>query len=152
MPIFPYKHIPFIFEEWKYVTDNSVPGVYKNTYMVSNFGRVYSNIRKQMLNPVMTGNGYLRVSIGRIRNGHPCHYYVLLHRIVMIEFCPVEGWQNLEVNHRDGNKTNCCVLNLEWATSSENIQHAFDNGLKHARKGEDAPNAVITLAQAEQIA
>lgn len=152
MPIYPYKNIPFIFEEWKPITELSVPGVYQGAYLVSNFGRIYSNIRQRMLTSVITQNGYLRVAIGKIKNGKPCHNYVLLHRIVMIEFCPVEGWQNLEVNHRNGDKTNCCVYNLEWATCSENIQHAFDTGLKHARKGEDAPNSVITLAQAEQVA
>ena len=40
------------------------------------------------------------------------------------------------VNHKDGNKTNCKLYNLEWCTSSENSQHAHDILLnKTAKKG-----------------
>lgn len=38
------------------------------------------------------------------------------------------------VNHKDGNKENNNENNVEWSTRSENVQHAFDTGLKKVTK------------------
>ncbi|MBR0060331.1 MAG: HNH endonuclease, partial [Selenomonadaceae bacterium] len=48
-----------------------------------------------------------------------------------------------EVNHLDGNKFNCYVGNLIWATSAENQQHAYDTGLNVAAQGTDRYGAKI---------
>jgi len=37
---------------------------------------------------------------------------------------------NLEVNHKDGNKENNNIENLEWCTKSENQKHAYRTGIK----------------------
>jgi hypothetical protein len=47
-------------------------------------------------------------------------------------FIPVQNMENLTVNHKDGDKENNRLENLEWNTSSENNQHAWGNGLNHA--------------------
>lgn len=59
-----------------------------------------------------------------------------LHRLVMMAFEPIENCESMEVNHKDGNKKNNCLSNLEWCSSSENQKHAFRTGLQKPRRGE----------------
>lgn len=107
-------------------------------YLVSNKGNVKSLSRKTP----MPNNGY-RIEKERIlsaRIGSHGYYYINLanfegqksfciHRLVALAFVePVEGKE--KVNHKDGNKLNNLADNLEWATSGENNQHAYDTGLK----------------------
>lgn len=51
-----------------------------------------------------------------------------------------ENAQYLEINHIDGNKSNNCIDNLEWCTRSENMKHAFENGLI---KNNTGPNSYL---------
>ena len=71
-----------------------------------------------------TSRGYLAAALFKENKGHR----KLVHRLVATAFlgCPEQGW---EVNHKNGNKTNNAVENLEWVTSSRNKLHAFDTGL-----------------------
>ena len=56
---------------------------------------------------------------------------IAVHRLLAIHFIPNPD-NKRTVNHIDGNKQNNCLTNLEWATDSENIQHAYDTNLNHA--------------------
>lgn len=68
--------------------------------------------------------GYATVTI-RL-NG--IHKNVLLHRIVAQTY--IDNPKNKKtVNHRDANKLNNIISNLEWATQKENVQHAMRMGL-----------------------
>lgn len=54
----------------------------------------------------------------------------LAHRIILETFNYKEGYKLLDVNHKDGIKTNNDIKNLEWCTRSENIIHSYANGLQ----------------------
>ena len=66
-------------------------------------------------------------------------------------FNPVEGMENLQVNHIDGNKQNNYIGNLEWCTQSENQKHAFEHGLI-SRKGIKNSQCKLTEQQVIEIA
>jgi hypothetical protein len=64
----------------------------------------------------------------------------------------VDNPDNLpEVNHEDGNKQNPYYKNLKWVTHSENIKHAWDNGLIKIPVGQRGFNAKLTDDQALYI-
>jgi hypothetical protein len=69
-------------------------------------------------------------------------YYI--HRLVAEHF--IDGDSSLEVNHKDGDKKNNYVSNLEWVTSRENQLHAFKLGLQIAPRGKDS-NCSIPINQ-----
>lgn len=59
--------------------------------------------------------------------------HMLVHRAVASAFIP--NPEDLpQVNHKDGNKSNNCVDNLEWCTSQDNNVHALKTGLRSGEK------------------
>ena len=67
----------------------------------------------------------------------------MAHRLVLFTYNPTENMEKLEVNHKDGNKENNCLNNLEWCSGSENVKHSIDTGLKIPIKGEQIGNSVL---------
>lgn len=91
-------------------------------YQISNFGRVKSfkqSKEGKILKPKVS-SGYEGVDLRKDGVSH----YGLIHRIVLSTFQPIEGWQELTVNHIDGNTLNNHLENLEWMTQSENTQYS----------------------------
>lgn len=94
-------------------------------YHITASGEVYNSATGRKLKPFQNERGYDMISVsinGKKRT-------LKIHRLVALHFLPpVDGKQ--QVNHKDGNKQNNCLENLEWCTNAENNKHAFDIGLK----------------------
>lgn len=94
-------------------------------YRISNMGRVMKDMPnyKIILRPWVV-SGYYTVNLNKEGSSES----VAVHRLVASYF--VEKDENRDfVNHKDGNKLNNSAYNLEWVTPSENMIHAYRNGL-----------------------
>lgn len=123
-PISPFISVIDNREVFIDIDDRILPGVYPY-YMVSNFGRVYHKFTRRFLSPGQETGGYLFVYLSTYNGAKK----FALHRLVMISFYPVLDYQNLQVNHINGDKTCNVYDNLEWCTCSENQKHAYRTGL-----------------------
>ncbi len=112
-------------EEWK-----DVEG-YEGLYQVSNFGKIRSIYRyKRELKPLYTNSGYIQAQLCKDKTVKA----VLVHRIVANAFIP--NTENKPcINHKDGNKHNNHISNLEWCTFSENEKHSYKVLKKKTSKG-----------------
>lgn len=121
-------------EIWKNI--NNFPD-----YKVSNLGRVKritSGSRtypERILNPWVQSWGYLQVTL----NGH----HKRVHLLVLEAFKGKKP-DGHEGNHKDGDKKNNNIDNLEWVTPSENMKHSYDIGLHPKKTGEKHPMSKLT--------
>lgn len=116
---------------------------YEDEYEISNTGIIRSKdrlcidslgrkrFRKGIeLRPDIAQNGYYRVTL--CRGGRKNQQY--LHRLIAIHF--ISNPENKpQINHKDGDKLNNSVDNLEWVTVKENTVHAYKNDLINVRSG-----------------
>lgn len=102
---------------------------FNDLYCVSSYGRVkrvkrYQRNGEFILNPTTnTQNQYKMVMLWR----YPKYKCISVHRLVALAFIPTDKLLP-HVNHKDGNKHNNHVNNLEWCTPGYNNKHYFANG------------------------
>lgn len=97
---------------------------FEDRYSISNFGNIISIKTKKVLKP-STRNGYRIIVLLNETNRKT----VSVHREVLNNFIGIPR-QDQECNHKDGNKKNNHVNNLEWVTRRENVHHAIKHGLE----------------------
>ena len=143
-------------EEWRDVVG------WEGLYQVSNLGRVkslskrivYKDGRVYVHPPRVMKNQKISTGYRSVMfygaNGKK-QYYV--HRLVAETF--ILNPNNLgDVNHKDGCKTNNILINLEWCSRSDNIKHAYKNGLSLAHMDEaikECSRPVIQYAPSGEI-
>ena len=100
-------------------------------YEISSLGRVRNKDRVLRLQK----HNYVNILLTHNKK----QYKRYIHRLVAQAFIPNE---KEEVNHKDGNKHNNNLDNLEWVTRSENTLHAYKTGLviPYDRRGKKNPN------------
>jgi len=138
-------------ETWKYIDG------YEGYYEVSTLGNVRSidrkvpnarhgeiNCKGKKLKPAIDACGYFRVALSK--NRKLSTYKV--HRLVMLAFI---GESKLQVNHKNGIKTDNRLENLEYCTQSENILHAYQNNLMKPSIGSKNGNSKLNEDQVRII-
>ena len=113
-------------------------------YSITRDGRVWSWHRNLFLSPGLAGKGYPMVVL--FKDGKP--YNRLVHRLMAQTYIP-NPENKPEVNHKDGNKTNNYLNNLEWATPHENRLHGYKLGLHGS--GENHHQAKLKQAEVDYI-
>ena len=119
-------------EDFRKVVDNS-------NYTICTKGRLLNKKGKEKA--LQNRDGYLKADL--YENGERTTKRI--HRLVAEAFIP-NPENKPEVNHKDGNKHNNSVDNLEWVDKSENMQHAYRTGLvkphaSYGMLGHKNPNA-----------
>lgn len=108
-------------------------------YRVSDHGDVVSlcSGRERPVKQFVQGSGYYQVQLFKAPGDH---FKALVHRLVAKAFIPNPD-SLPQVNHKDGNKLNNAVENLEWVSASDNIRHAYAIGLQ--RPAYKAPDGAV---------
>ena len=103
-------------EIWK-----DIPG-YEGLYRASIGGDILSIKNNKLLAPYSGGKGYLKVTLCNKGIGHRHR----LHKLILTTFIGDPPTSKHQVNHKNGNKRDNHIDNLEWVTCLENVRHAID--------------------------
>ena len=126
-------------EVWK--TSNKYPN-----YEVSSEGRVKKKSSGKILTATDDSRGYPAVTILDSNGQHTKN----VHRLVAETFLD-NPYNKRTVNHKDGNKRNNHISNLEWNTMSENIKHTYNNGLKRRPDTCGSPKRRVRIVETGEV-
>ena len=130
--------------EWKEIKgyegyyEVSTKGKIRSVNRIIKKGDVFISRKSQEMKTFLT-RGYERVSL----NKEGIRRKFLVHRLVAETFIPNPD-NKKEVNHKDGDKSNNSIDNLEWVTKLENMRHAENNKLIKRNKGSQHYNSKLT--------
>lgn len=117
-------------------------------YFVTTSGEIYSNKRGSLKKrkTFIDSSKYKRI---QLRNNQGNLKNLLVHRLVALTFIPNDN-HTLEVNHKNGDKLDNRVENLEWLSRSDNLKHAFENNLKTC-SGSSNSRSILSEKQVLEI-
>ncbi len=122
-----------------------IPG-FEGKYQVAEDCKVFSLYYNKYLKPELDKHGYHRYTL--YFKGKAKHY--LAHRLFAQAYIP-NPENKTQINHKDGNKLNNTIENLEWASPSENLNHAIAAGLKVSPTGEKHHRSFLKGTEVLQI-
>ena len=126
-------------EEWKQFLDT--------TYYISNLGRIKNIKNNNLLEGSLNKEGYKRCTL-RVNNKSKSF---LIHKLVYFTFNNIEEKDGYVINHKDGNKINNKLENLEYISNSENVLHGkyklnSEKGKKICYKMDDNKNIITNYS------
>jgi HNH endonuclease/NUMOD4 motif len=150
MRVYRCRPIPSYEELYSITADGKVFSYGRFEEFYQNGIKRYRNYKSRWLLPHTTPKGYLQVDL--FKNKKPRRFYI--HVLVLTIFGPLKPSLKHQVNHKDLNKSNNKIWNLEWKTPKENTHHALANGhvptnLSHP--GSINPNSKCTEADIIEI-
>lgn len=99
---------------------------YEDRYLIDETGFIKNLANNSQLKPTVNPNGYLKVGLA---NGDGTHKQELVHILVAKHFIP-NPYGYSYINHKNGNKQDPHVDNLEWCSPAQNAEHALRTGLR----------------------
>lgn len=136
-----YKYEQLILRLKEYNLDILDAKLLNDHYLIFKTGDIFT-LKGHKLIGYITKKGYQTIIID--------YKTVFAHRIIAMAF--IDNPNNYPfINHKDGNKLNNNIENLEWCTSSQNVQHSYDTGLHVPAVGEDWHRHKLTEEQVKYI-
>lgn len=120
-----------------------------DNYMISTNGRVKNIRTNRILKQYLDKTGY--PTVGFTQTGKHFNFYV--HRLVAVAFIPNPD-SKPQVNHKNSDRSDCSLNNLEWCTASENSKHAYRSGrvkMPHSGACGNTNGAKATISQVLEI-
>lgn len=115
-----------------------------DSFYIDDKGNLYTDFGKRKMSDNSLRGGYVRNNLRLKKELNKKHgKNFARHRLVMLCFCPIENSDKLQVNHKDGNKLNNSLENLEWCSNQENRIHACKNNLCARLTGEENPSSKL---------
>ncbi len=127
-----YQHHTSVGFKWKFVVEKEKPPLDCNSRDYGGY-KIFSNgkiANKNRVLKAMVHSGYQTVML--TIDGKKVNKYV--HRLVALYFIPNNDQNKNVVNHKDGNRLNNDVSNLEWTTYKGNADHAVNVLGKHNKR------------------
>ena len=112
-------------EKWTTLNWN---GLMVNRYLISSKGRMYDKRDEKFISYSVDKDGYFMASIHIDGLGYK---KIRVHRFELMSFQFTDNFKNLQVNHKNGNKQDLELSNLEWITPIGNTRHGWDTGLNN---------------------